>query len=113
VLGNREPSLVVHLVKRTLVEEQWQATTVADYILDLRRAAQAAGAQVLAYTRWGETFAATITPTREAVPIQRLGQKACPNLIVVYSADRGVIVTGYMFTGLADLDLPGDVLWLR
>ena len=48
VLGNREPSLLVHFVKRTLVEEQ-----------------------------------------------------------------RSVIVTGYMFTGLSDLNLPGDVLWLR
>jgi hypothetical protein len=114
VLGNREPSLLVHFVKRTLVEEQWDtATTIDDYILDLRRAALATGAQLLAYTRWGDRYAATITPTSQAVPDERLGRKACPNLIVVYSADRSVIVTGYMFTGLSDLNLPGDVLWLR
>ena len=114
MLRNREPSLLVHFVKRTLSEEQWSTTTtIDDYAGDLRRAALAADAQVLAYTRWGDRFAATITPTRQVVPEQRLGRKACPNLIVIYSADRGVVVTGYMFTGLPDLNLPGDVLWLR
>jgi hypothetical protein len=114
VLSNREPSPLVHFVKRTLVEEQWDAaTTIDDYILDLRRAALTAGAQLLAYTRWGDRYAATITPTRQVIPDQRLGRKACPNLLVVYSADRSVIVTGYMFTELSDLNLPGDVLWLR
>lgn len=113
-LRNREPSVLVHFIKRTLAERQWhRETTQDDYLADLWHAARAPEARVLAYTRWGERFAATITPTERVVPRGRLGPEFCGNLLVVYSADRGMIRTGYMFTDLADLDLPEDVLWLR
>jgi hypothetical protein len=113
-LRSREPSLLAHLVKRTLGERQWhEATTPEEYLADLRRATQSPDARVLAYARWDENYAATITSIEQVIPRMRLGSEPCPNLLVVYSADRGMIRTGYMFTDLADLDLPEDVLWLR
>jgi hypothetical protein len=36
-----------------------------------------------------------------------------PNLLVVYSADRGVLITGYQFSSLAHVRLPGEVVWLK
>jgi hypothetical protein len=84
-----------------------------EYLADLRQATQSLDARVLAYARWGEHYSATITPTERVVPRARLGSESCPNLLVVYSADRGMIRTGYVFTELADLDTPEDVLWLR
>lgn len=113
-LSSREPSLRLHLVKRTLGERQWhESTTPDDYLADLRRAARSPDARVLAYTRWDEHYAATITSTERIVPRERLGPESCLNLLVIYSADRGMIRTGYMFTDLPNLDLPEDALWLR
>jgi hypothetical protein len=114
MLRNREPSLLAHLVKRTLGERQWhEATTPEEYLADLWRAARSPDARVLAYTRWGEHYAATITPTEHVVPSERLGSEWRQNVLVVYSADRSMIRTGYMFTDLPDIDLSEDALWLR
>lgn len=108
------PSLLYHLVKRVLVEEQWATgTTSAEYLADIRHAVEWPGAGVQVYRRWNENFAATITPTIEIVPPERRGPQWRPNLFVVYSADESAIVTGYMFSTLAHINVPGDVLWLR
>ncbi len=112
-LTARADSLFYHLVKRVVVEGQWvSGTSEEQYVADLRRTVQVPGARLLAYTRWGEAFTATITPTRQAVPPERQGANALPQILVVYSADRRAIVTGYMFTTLQELDIPGEIVWL-
>lgn len=113
-LGSREPSLLAHLIKRTHGEGQWHETaTLDEYLADLRRAARSPAARLVLYTRWGEQNAATISPTASAVPRSRRGPDWLPNILVVYSADRSVIRTGYMFSDLATIDLPKDALWLK
>jgi hypothetical protein len=114
ILGSREPSFVAHHVKRTLAEAQWSAgTSSIEYLAALRRAAQAPDARLLVYTRQQESCAATLTSTEQIVPRERLGVGALPHLLVVYSADRGVIITGYMVSSVATINLPEEVLWLR
>jgi hypothetical protein len=113
-LGNREPSFLAHYVKRTLAEAQWSAETTPDeYLADLHRAAQAATARLLLYTRQEESCAAMLTPTRDVVPQERLGAGALAVLLVVYSADRRAIITGYMASSVETINLPRDVLWLK
>jgi hypothetical protein len=36
-----------------------------------------------------------------------------PLLLVVYSADESVIVTGYQFSNWEAVNLPEDALWLK
>ena len=115
VLGERAPSLEYHLVKRVLGQEdqQWaMGTTAAQYLDDLRRAVQADSALLAIYERRGGVVVAIITPTPDAVPEPRRGPRALPHTVVVYSADRGTIVTGYQAT-LREVRIPEGARWFR
>ena len=113
-LGEREPSLFYHLVKRVSVEAQWAAETTADeYLADLRRAIRATLASLVLYSHRGGAIAATLVPTAASVPLHRQGFRALPNLVVIYSADRGIIVTGYQYSALDRLRIPEGAQWLK
>jgi hypothetical protein len=106
--------LFFHLVKRVVVEEQWRdGTTAEQYLADLRRSIRAPAARLVAYADRGGAIAATITPTVAVVPEARLGAQAQANLLVIYSADRGIIVTGYQFSTLGKTRIPPEAVWLR
>jgi hypothetical protein len=113
-LGNREPSLLYHLVKRVVIEGQWAAgTTAADYLSDLRRAVAWPTSRLAVYFRAREHFAATACATADIVPPERRGSDTLPLLLVVYSAEDSVIVTGYQFSSWEAVNMPEDALWLR
>ncbi len=57
-------------------------------------------------------MAASLAPTREAVPASRQGSLSLPWLFVVYSADRGIIVTGYQVASLDEISIPEGTRWL-
>jgi hypothetical protein len=110
----REDSLFYHLVKRVVADGQWAAdTTVEQYLTDLRHAARSPDARLLLYTDRGGRIAATITPTAAVLPAGRQGPRPLPNLLVVYSADRGIIVTGYQFPTLEEIRIPQEAQWLK
>ncbi len=109
-----EDSLFHHLVKRVLIEQQWaDGTTEDQYLVDLRRAVRSAVARLVVYNDRDGPLAATISPTAAVVPTERQGVNPLPNLLVVYSADRGVLITGYQFSSLAHVRLPEEVVWLK
>lgn len=113
-LGDRTAPLAYHLVKRVVGqdEKQWAFGTTADeYLLDMRQAARAPGAHLALYERNLEYLAAVIALTADAVPVERRGPGALPNILVVYSASRGRIVTGYQFSRLDALDIPEVAKW--
>jgi hypothetical protein len=113
-LGAREDSLRYHLIKRVAIEEQWSdGATIHSYLADLRRAVLAPTARLLVYERRGGTIAATITPTDDVLEGARQGSRSLPNLLVVYSADRGQIITGYQFSTWSSTGLPEEVVWLK
>jgi hypothetical protein len=106
--------LAFHLAKRVRQEHQWSAgTTPEAYVRDLRASCQHPRASVLVHTRAADLVAATIAPTADVVPMERRGSDWLPQLIVVYSARRGNVRTGYMFSTLEKLNLPETVRWLR
>ncbi|HZR98757.1 MAG TPA: hypothetical protein VFE37_08630 [Chloroflexota bacterium] len=114
ILTARAPSLVYHLVKRVVIEEQWaRGTTAARYLADLAQAVRNPAARLVIYERRGQRVAATITPTGRVIPATRLGIDALPELLVVYSADSSMIVTGYQFSRLDQTGVPGEALWLK
>lgn len=113
-LGTREDALFIHLVQRVIRDGQWaEGITELDYVADLRRAVRAPPARLVIYQRRGGPVAATFTPSDRVLPASRRGPKALPWLYVVYSADRGIIVSGYQTSGLQTLSVPGDARWLR
>jgi hypothetical protein len=113
-LGPRASSVVYHLVKRVIVDRQWAAAmTTAEYLTDLRSAILSPRARLAIYSRRGGTIAATLTATTLVIPEARLGQDSLDELLVVYSVDRGVLITGYQCSSLATTGIPSEALWLK
>jgi hypothetical protein len=56
-------------------------------------------------------MAAIIAQNR--IPQGRLGSGALPWILVVLSADRGTIVTGYQSSSSTPANIPEGGLWLR
>ncbi len=113
-LGAQEDALTFHLIKRVVIERQWTpGTTAEQYVEDLRRAISHPLARLAVYERRREHCAATITPTAGVLPLERHGSQAESQLLVVYSADRGIILTGYQFSELERTSIPGTARWLK
>jgi hypothetical protein len=112
-LGRRAASLTYHLVQRVVADGQWSVgTTENEYLSDIRRAVGTPQARLAVYARRGGTIAATLTATRATVRAQQLGTDWLPELLVVYSADQGYLVSGYQVSGLATTGIPEEALWL-
>jgi len=112
--GPRQGDLDRHLVKRVQAEGQWAPETTADDYLDcLHAAARHPHAQLVLFEDRGGTIGAVIAPTRFVVPTRLLGRNLAPLVLVVYSADRGMIITGYQFTQFARIRVPDTAQWLR
>ncbi len=47
------------------------------------------------------------------IPLIRRGAQPEPYLYVVYSADRGMIVSGYQASSFSKISVPADVRWLK
>jgi hypothetical protein len=114
VLGTRADSLTYHLIKRVVIERQWTpGTTREAYVADLRRTARASDARLGIYIRQGGAKAVAIAPTATILSTEHLGEKPAPQILVIYSTDRGRIISGYQFSTLATTSIPQEVRWLR
>lgn len=104
------PTVDRHLSQR-VADQQWIAsTTISEYRDDLNEAIRLAD-RLAVYERRGGVMAATISRTSGVVPRHRVGRVELPLLLVVYSADRDILVTGYQFSGMAEIAIPEDALW--
>jgi hypothetical protein len=107
------PSLFTHLAKRVMSERQWvEGTTPEQYLADIRSAVRAVHARLAVYERRGGSIAIALTPTNDVVPVDRQGDEPLPSLLVVFSADRGIILTGHQVTGLRTTSIPESARWL-
>ena len=114
VLGARTDSLTYHLIKRVVIEEQWiEGTTAPQYIADLRRAVRSRAIRLAVYVSGEDHRVAVIARTDRAVPPVRRGPRPEELLLVVYSANRGIIVTGYQVSSVAATSIPPGATWLR
>ncbi len=111
-LGSREDALLLHLTQRVVAEEQWvHGTDGPEYLDDLRNAVRDPSARLAVYKRRGGNIAAAFS--RNTIPKERRGSRAQPYVLVVYSADRGKIISGYQVSSLETVDIPEDVVWLN
>ena len=107
------PTAQNHLVERKK-DFQWShSSTAADYIADLRAAVHDPEAKLAVYLRQGGNIAAVLTRTERIVPEDRLGSNPLVLLFVVYSADRGIIISGYEASALDRIAIPRGARWLR
>jgi hypothetical protein len=114
-LGAEADALTIHLFKRVLADEQWAVGTDATaYLETLRAAVHTPLARLVLYRQWDtRDIAAVITRTGESVDPDRLGAKAEAYLIVLYEANRGILLSGYQFSTMEAIRIPRDALWLR
>ena len=114
IIRRDEDSLFRHLVKRVLLDRQWPVGTTEDqYLADLRGAVRASSVRLAVYQRRDGCMAATLAHTDEAMlPVQR-GAAWLPELLVVYSADRGMLISGYQVSGLETTGVPKGARWLK
>lgn len=112
VLGPRAPALTYHLAKRVIDDRQWAfGTTAADYLADLHAAVRSFDTRFALYRRRGGHMAACLAANR-VVP-RRLGPDSERFVLVVFSADRGTIITGYQTSFELPANIPEDALWLK
>jgi hypothetical protein len=110
-VGAKDESLFYHLARR-VDEGQWaNGTTEEEYLQDLRNAASDPSPRLVLYTLRGGNMAAVFSDN--TVPRERLGPDSLDHLFVVYSADRGKIVSGYQVSGLGEVNVSGNPLWLQ
>ena len=58
-------------------------------------------------------MAAAVSRTDAVIPTARQGSGFQPFVLVVYSADRGVVISGYQFSNFARVSIPPDAIWLK
>lgn len=113
-LGQRARSLDYHLIKRVTIDRAWSsATRPIDYVSDLQHVARAASCRLYILRRRGGHLAVAFAPTSQVIPPVRLGQDAQAWVLVVYSADWGIIVTGYQTNDEPATRLPREATWLK
>ncbi len=113
IVQQRDEALFIHLVRRVLRDRQWAyGTTQQEYVDDLHRSIRSPSAKLALYQRRGGYVAATLTPTDHAVAAMRRGPRSVEELWVVYSADRGIILTGYQVSSRDEVSIPKDTRWL-
>lgn len=107
------PTIKQHLNKR-VGEKQWvDGTTEGEYLADLRNAIRNGGARLAIYERRGGNIASVVAETANIIPDSRRGQDSLPLLFVAYSADRGIIVSGYQASILGEISIPKRARWLK
>jgi hypothetical protein len=106
--------LTIHLLRRVADNEQWRAGTTADeFVADLRAVLSHPEANLVLYQARGGDILLGVVETPLVIPPNRLGANPERLLVVVYSADRGVIVTGYQASSFDTIRIGEDARWLR
>jgi hypothetical protein len=89
-----EESPFSHLVQRVLVQQQWaDGTTIHEYLQDLHEAARDPAGAIFAGVLNGRPTVQVIAPNH--IPTLRLGRGSRPWIAVIYSPNRGMLVSGY------------------
>lgn len=112
VIEKREDALFAHLVKRVLGDKQWaDGTTEAVFAKDLRNVVRKNDFGMALYERHGGTMLMVVGDNNLAK--SHKGEKPEALLAVLYSANRGKIISGYQASSLDTLDIEENAIWLR
>jgi hypothetical protein len=111
-IGSRTDSLTAHLLKRVFINEQWRiGTTSEEFLADIRAAILHGAARIVVYERRGGAIVGILS--ENVTPSARRGNLSLPLVYIVYSSDRGSIISAYQASDVQAIVIPGDALWLR
>lgn len=111
-IGTRTDSLTAHLLKRVFINEQWRiGTTPEELLADIKAAALHESAKLVVYERRGGIIVGVLS--ENVTPSARRGSLSLPFMYIVYSSDRGSIISAYQASDVQAIVIPGDALWLR
>jgi len=113
MLHELSESVTYHYIRRVAGERQWvDATTPEQFLTDLRTAVTGSATKIALFWARGGAIALVVASTAEVVPAERRGENTMPLLVVVYSADRGVIISGYQASSMDTIRIGERPLWL-
>lgn len=111
-LRAQEDSLTAHLAARVLRDKQWrEGSTKEDFLSDVRRAVLHPNAALAVYETRRTNFAGIVAPN--TVPVDRHGSDVGDYIVVLYSADRGRIITAYQAEDENNTRIPERARWIR
>lgn len=111
-LRAREDSLTAHVAARVLRDKQWhEGGTKEDFLSDIKRAVSHPDAALAVYEARRTNFAGVVAPN--TVPAGRRGSDAGDYIVVLYSADRGRIITAYQAKDVYSTRIPKRARWIR
>jgi hypothetical protein len=101
----RGDDLIYHWAKHVLGDEQWTPdTTAADFLKNAMDAIVHPDVRLIVQrTRAGHRVAVAICSVENVVPFVRWGPRVGNDLLVVYSADVGRIVSAYMTSSTSQI----------
>ena len=111
----RGDDLIYHWAKHVLGARQWTPeTTAAEYFRYVIDAVVHPDVRLITQVaRSGHHVAVAICSVHGVVPIFRWGPQVGTDLIVVYSADVGRIVSAYMTASASQITSRAGTVWLR
>jgi hypothetical protein len=114
-LGTHTTPLILHFIQHVEIEKQWAAgTTINAFTESLHRAVRDSEVQIALYRQWGmRDITAAIVSTKRVLDSRQMGSGALPNILVVYRADRGMLISGYQFSTIDTVRIPKDAVWLK
>ncbi len=114
-LGIQADSLTYHLFRRTVEEKQWAMGTNGGSIRaePSSGGSRSAGASRALPAVGDAGRRGGNCATNRTLDSQQIGERALPNLLIVYLADRGILLSGYQFSALDKVRIPKDALWLK
>lgn len=113
-LGEREGSLVHHLVQRIVLDEQWaDGTTPKQYLTDLRASINDSSARFGVGKPFGNSAPLVYVFADNLVPQWRRGRRDESLMFVLYGVADGVIITGHMVSSTDAVRKADDFRWLR
>ncbi|MCL4518144.1 MAG: hypothetical protein M1587_03000, partial [Thaumarchaeota archaeon] len=111
-LRGKESSIIAHLAKRVLLEEQWSGSTTPDqYLDDLHGAIRDPDLRRVVYRGKDGIVNVGFLAPNKLLP-EKLGKNSRPYIWVIYAADHGTIRSGYQVSGVEAISLPEKARWL-
>jgi hypothetical protein len=107
--------LIYHWAKHVLGDKQFTPdTTAEEYVEFAITAVLHSDVRLIAQVaRSGHHVAVAICSVESVVPIRRWGPRVGTDLLVVYSADAGRIVSAYMTASTSRITSRAGTVWLR
>ena len=114
-IPDRSDDLIYHWAKHVLGDQQLTPeTTAAEYFEYVMNAVAHPEVRLIAQVaRSGHHVAVVICPVENVVPVIRWGPRVGTDLLVVYSADAGRIVSAYMTASISRITSRAGTVWLR